>query len=108
MIAPLERRYQTFFAGHTPVAVAVVPGPGQPAHTFGPGEPLYTISVSDERGAKALASLDQFGVAVAYLKGWLDVDGDLITALKMRKFLRDFHPVAWASQFLPALIRGKR
>jgi cyclopropane-fatty-acyl-phospholipid synthase len=108
MIAPLERRYQTFFAGRTPVAFAVVPGPGQPAHTFGPGEPLYTISVSDERGAKALASLDQFGVAVAYLNGWLDVDGDLITALKMRGFLRDFHPVAWASQFLPALIRGKR
>lgn len=108
MIAPLQRRYQTFFAGRTPVSFAVVPAPGAAAHTFGPDEPVYTISVSDERGAKALASLDQFGVAVAYLNGWLDVDGDLITALKMRTFLRDFHPVAWASQFLPALIRGKR
>src|SRR5215472_566080 len=101
MIAPLERRYQTFFAGRTPVSFAVVPGPGQPAHVLGPGEPAYTISVADERGAKALASLDQLGVAVAYLNGWLDVDGDLIAALKMRQFLRDFHPVAWASQFLP-------
>jgi len=108
MIAPLQRRYQTFFAGRTPVSFAVVPGPGAAPHTFGPDAPVYTISVLDERGAKALASLDQLGVAVSYLNGWLDVDGDLITALKMRDFLRDFHPVAWASQFLPALIRGKR
>jgi len=108
MIASLQRRYQTFFAGRTPVSFAVVPGPGAAPHTFGPDAPVYTISVLDERGAKALASLDQLGVAVSYLNGWLDVDGDLITALKMRDFLRDFHPVAWASQFLPALIRGKR
>jgi cyclopropane-fatty-acyl-phospholipid synthase len=108
MIAPLQRRYQTFFAGRTPVSFAVVPAPGAEPHTFGPDAPVYTIRVLDERGAKALASLDQLGVAVAYLNGWLDVDGDMIIALKMRKFLQDFHPIAWVSQFLPALIRGKR
>jgi len=84
MIAPLQRRYQTFFAGRTPVSFAVVPGPGAAPHTFGPDAPVYTISVLDERGAKALASLDQFGVAVAYLNGWLDVDGSEVpTALPL-------------------------
>ena len=62
----------------------------------------------DARGAKALATLDQFGVAVAYLEGWLDVDGDLAAALRMRRFFRDIHPIAWVSQFAPSLSRVAR
>jgi cyclopropane-fatty-acyl-phospholipid synthase len=76
-------------------------------HHFGSGEPAFTITVRDGRGARALAGLDQFGVAVAYLQGWLDVDGDLVAALRMRKFFKDFHPIAWFSQFAPALVRGR-
>ena len=30
---------------------------------------------------------------MAYLQGWLDVDGDLAEALKMRSFFNDFHPM---------------
>jgi cyclopropane-fatty-acyl-phospholipid synthase len=81
---------------------------GSPAHVFGSGEPLFTITITDPRGAKALAGLDQLGVAVAYLQGWLDVEGDLAEALKMRRFFTDFHPVAWVGRFLPALVRGRR
>ncbi|WP_345631681.1 class I SAM-dependent methyltransferase [Rugosimonospora acidiphila] len=108
LIAPLERRYQKFFADRPAVPFAVAAGPGAPAHTLGNGDPVFTITVTDARGAKALAGLDQFGVAVAYLQGWLDVDGDLATALKMRKFFHDIHPIAWVSQFTPALVRGRR
>jgi cyclopropane-fatty-acyl-phospholipid synthase len=108
LIAPLERRYQKFFADRPAIPFAVAPAPGAPAHTFGSGDPVFTITVADARGAKALAGLDQFGVAVAYLEGWLDVDGDLSVALKMRQFFHDVHPIAWVSQFAPALIRGKK
>jgi cyclopropane-fatty-acyl-phospholipid synthase len=108
LIAPLQRRYQKFFANRPAVPFAVAPGPGAPAHAFGTGDPAFTITVTDARGAKALAGLDQFGVAVAYLEGWLDVDGDLSAALKMRRFFHDIHPVAWVSQFAPALVRGRR
>src|SRR5947199_192518 len=71
------------------------------------GEPAFTITVRDGRGAKALAALDQFRVAVAYLQGWLDVDGDLVAALKMRQFFKDVHPIAWLTNFAPALLRGR-
>jgi cyclopropane-fatty-acyl-phospholipid synthase len=106
MISAVGRRYQAFFATkpETPFAVAA----GATLHSFGSGEPLFTITVEDPRGEKALGSLDQFGVAVAYLNGWLDVQGDLAAALKMRDFFRDFHPVAWVSQFVPSLIRGRK
>jgi cyclopropane-fatty-acyl-phospholipid synthase len=110
LLRTLERRYRTYFDTRAPITFAVRPGGGtsaEPAHVLGPDqEPAFTISVLDERGAKALASLDQFQVAIAYLKGWIDLDGDLVTALAMRKFFPDFHPVAWLGRFTPALFQG--
>ena len=108
MISALQRRYRDFFAAQPAIPFAVAPSPGAPAHTFGSGAPAFTITVNDGRGERALASLDQFGVAVAYLEGWLDVDGDLAAALRMRRFFRDIHPIAWVSRFAPALLRGRK
>ncbi|GAA4685958.1 class I SAM-dependent methyltransferase [Phytohabitans rumicis] len=108
MIAALQRRYQEFFASRpaVPFAVAAV---GGAAHRFGSGDPLFTITVKDTRGARALTGLDQLGIAVAYLQGWLDVDGDLVAALKMREFFKDFHPIAFLSRFTPAALwRGRK
>ena len=107
VVSALARRYDTFFASRTAIPFAVAMA-GSPAHTFGTGDPQFTITVHDPRGAKALAGLDQFGVAVAYLQGWLDVEGDLAAALKMRAFFTDFHPIAWLGRFLPALVRGRK
>ncbi|MFY1701512.1 MULTISPECIES: class I SAM-dependent methyltransferase [Micromonospora] len=103
----LERRYRSYAAGRpaTPFAITSDGGPG---HVIGAGEPAFTITVADARGARALASLDQFGVAVSYLRGWLDVDGDVAAALRMRDFFTDLHPLAWAARFAPALLRPGR
>jgi cyclopropane-fatty-acyl-phospholipid synthase len=105
LVSTLDRRYRAYFADRPPVPFALAPAGGA-RHVFGTGEPVFTITVKDDRGAKALASLDQLRVAMAYLKGWIDLDGDLVTALSMRKFFPDFHPVAWLARFSPALLRG--
>jgi cyclopropane-fatty-acyl-phospholipid synthase len=107
LVGALDRRYRTYFASRSPVSFAVQPL-GAPAHTFGPAEPAFVITVKERLGAKALASLDQFQIAVAYLKGWLDMDGDLMAALKMREFFPDVHPVAWLGRFVPAALGGGR
>jgi len=107
MIGALQRRYETYFADRPGVPFAVADAGAQP-HRFGAGDPLFTITVRDPRAAKALTSLDQFGVAVAYLEGWLDVDGDLGEALRMRTFFHDIHPIKWLSQFAPALVKGRK
>jgi len=104
LIRALERRYRAHFAQRPPVSFALTTAEGS-THTFGSGVPAFDIRVRDPRGAKALASLDQFQVAVAYLRSWLDVDGDLAAALKMRRFFRDIHPIAWLSNFAPSLLR---
>lgn len=109
MVDALQRRYATFFASpEQPAIPFAVASDGAARHTFGAGEPRFTIVVKDPRGARPLARLDQFGVAVAYLQGWLDVEGDLAAALRMRDFFADRHPLAFVSRFLPALVRGRR
>ncbi|MFY1632619.1 class I SAM-dependent methyltransferase [Solwaraspora sp. WMMB335] len=107
MVSALRRRYDSFFASRPPVPFAVVDRAGA-QHRLGPGEPEFTISVQDPRGGRALAGLDQFAVAVAYLQGWLDVDGDLAAALRMRAFFTDFHPVTRFSGLVTGLLRGRR
>lgn len=107
MIEAVRRRYRTFFADRPKTSFAVTTIDGA-THALGPDGPAFTITVKDPRGSKALASLDQFAVAMAYLRGALDVDGDLAAALRMRLFFRDIHPIAWLSQLAPALWRGRR
>lgn len=106
LIGALRRRYQQFFASVPEIPFAVVAAGRE--HRFGSAAPAFTITVRDWRGAKALAGLDQFAVVVAYLEGWLDVEGDLMAAMRMRRFFHDVHPVAWLSQFAPALLRGRQ
>jgi cyclopropane-fatty-acyl-phospholipid synthase len=106
LVRALERRYRAHFAHRPPVSFALTTTEGT-THTFGSGAPAFDIRVRDPRGAKALASLDQFQVAVAYLRSWLDVDGDLAMALKMRRFFHDVHPIAWLSNFAPSFLRPR-
>jgi cyclopropane-fatty-acyl-phospholipid synthase len=109
LIQTLDRRYRTFFATREPVAFAVRSTVGTTPvreHRFGTGDPVFTITIVDPRGGDALASMDQLQVAMAYLNGWLDLDGDLVSALTMRKFFPDFHPIAWLGRFAPALLQG--
>lgn len=99
----MTRRYREYFESRQAVPFAVRPLAGQQI-AFGAGEPSFTFTVQDRRGERALASLDQFKVAVAYLQGWLDLDGDMMTALSMRDFFRDFHPLSWIGRFFPPLV----
>ncbi|MDG4766576.1 class I SAM-dependent methyltransferase [Solwaraspora sp. WMMD406] len=107
MVGALRRRYDSFFTHRSPVPFAVRDATGA-EHRFGPGEPEFSIVVRDRRGDRALAALDQFAVAAAYLQGWLDVEGDLSAALRMRAFFTDFHPVARFSGLVTGMVRGRR
>jgi cyclopropane-fatty-acyl-phospholipid synthase len=105
VISALDKRYRRYFAHRLPVSFAVQTPQGQ-RHTFGPDQPLFAIAANDDEGARALSSMDQLQVALAYLQGHLDIDGDMMAALAMRKFFPDLHPVAWLSRFAPMLLRG--
>jgi cyclopropane-fatty-acyl-phospholipid synthase len=106
VIRTLDKRYHAYFATRPPVSFGVSTPEGQ-KQTFGPGEPVFTLSIADNKGAKALASLAQLQVAVAYLRGHIDVEGDMMAVLAMRKFFPDIHPIAWLTRFAPGFLQGK-
>src|SRR6187401_3009086 len=106
LVRTLDERYRKYFSKRPPTTFAVS-GTDGPAHTLGTGEPAFTITARDADGVRALGSLDQLQVAVAYLQGHLDVEGDLLAVFAMRKFFPDIHPIAWLARFAPGLLRGK-
>src|SRR5690242_6126871 len=82
VFSTLDRRYRRYFAYRPPVSFAVTTPDGQ-ARTFGPDQPAFTITVNDNDGADALSSMDQLQVALAYLHGHLNLEGDVLSALTM-------------------------
>jgi cyclopropane-fatty-acyl-phospholipid synthase len=78
-----------------------------PVYRIGGGPATFTIIVRDRRGSRALASMDELEVAIAYLNGWLDLTGDMLAALSMRRLFSDRHPIAYVTRFLHPLLRGQ-
>ena len=82
--------------------------PDRTRWAIGDGEPAFTGAVVTGKGFDALASFDELAVAEAYMNGDLDIEGDLLTALKARPVLGDRHPLKylWAT-YLQPLVRGQ-
>lgn len=97
----LRRRHSAYFKSGPKITFAVS-AIGGPTYRIGADDPAFVLNVVSASGAKALATLDQLSVAVAYLEGSLEIEGDLATALTMRRFFRDVHPIAWISRFKPS------
>ena len=58
----------------------------------GAGEPAFTVQIVTDKGLAAMSAFDELAVAEAYMDGDLDIEGDLLTALKLRPVLGDPHP----------------
>jgi cyclopropane-fatty-acyl-phospholipid synthase len=106
VLAKLQRRYDEFaaaYGGAVPFAVEA----GGARQVFGAGEPAFTLVAHGREGVAALGSLDGLLVGEAYLKGALDVEGDLLRVLSLRGLFRDRHPLLWAWKFVRPLLRGQ-
>lgn len=105
-ISRLERRRTEFFHHRDPVSFAVRFSDGD-RYVIGDSEPAFCIAGQDRRGDKALASLDLLQIGDAFINGSLDVEGDILTAMSVRRMFGDFHPLVWIGRFLPAVVRGR-
>jgi cyclopropane-fatty-acyl-phospholipid synthase len=56
---------------------------------LGSGEPAFDLYVRNENGAKALRSLNELAIAEAYVRGDLDIEGDVVRAMWLRSLLSD-------------------
>lgn len=73
-----------------PVEIAVR---GDRTYRFGEGEPAVKVLVNDPAGLSALGRLDELRICEAYMNGSLDVAGDMLGFVSLRRALRDSHPL---------------
>jgi cyclopropane-fatty-acyl-phospholipid synthase len=75
---------------------------------LGGGDVAFRIHAATPHAMNALASLDELRISEAYMDGDLDIEGDLLAALSLRKVLTDRHPFfrLLTTRILP-LLRGQ-
>lgn len=56
---------------------------------IGHGEPAFELHVRNRDGAKALRSLNELAIAEAYMRGDLDLEGDVVKAMWFRGLMAD-------------------
>ncbi len=82
--------------------------PGGAIHRVGAtaAKPAFTLRITNDRGWRALAALDETQIGGAYLQGDLDFEGDVLAALDLRRFLSDRHPLASLWRFVQPWLYG--
>jgi cyclopropane-fatty-acyl-phospholipid synthase len=73
----------------------------------GDGEPVFRAALRNERAVKAVRSLDEGNLAEAYMRGDIDLDGDMLQPFALRASLDDRHLLTSAWRFLQPLLFGQ-
>src|SRR5262245_38055579 len=63
-------------------------------------EPRLEVVVLNDRGLKAIATLNELRIVDSYLDGDLDLVGDLVAGMDLRELLSDTNPLVKAWTFL--------
>jgi cyclopropane-fatty-acyl-phospholipid synthase len=106
LVGVIRKRYEGFAGDGSgpPFALRTARGP---AHAFGGGNPAFTLVLHDGSAVAALSTLDSMAVGEAYLRGSLEVEGDVTALLSLRDMFADRHPLAWAWKFVRPLLFGQ-
>jgi cyclopropane-fatty-acyl-phospholipid synthase len=80
----------------------------EPCAFGGPGKSTFTLTCRDTEGMAAILSNDETRIAEAYIRGRIDIEGEMLDALKLRNQLSDRHPLMrlWML-FGKPLLRGQ-
>jgi cyclopropane-fatty-acyl-phospholipid synthase len=106
LVSMLERRYEALFHAQEPVPFGLRLA-GGPEHVFGRADPAFTLVVKSPNAVAALSTLDLMAIGEAYLQGALDVEGDFVRLMSLRRLFRDRHPLLWAWKFVRPLLFGQ-
>ena len=74
---------------------------------FGPAEASFSVVIRNQRGMRAIASIDEGRIGDAYVAGDIEIEGDMLQPFRLREQMRDLHPVAYAWRFLQPLLFGQ-
>lgn len=89
-----------------PVAFRVYT-PGGGAMAIGDGAPEFEVYIHNERGLSALRSASELRIADAYIRGDIDIEGDVVKAMWLRNFLSDRNVLLKLWRRLQPMIFGR-
>lgn len=95
VVSRFDERYRDFFGASDGPPFALRASDGT-AHAFGRGAPEFTLAASNGKGLSALGTLDHLVIAESYLRGAIEVEGDIEAVLRQRDFFTDSHPLVTA------------
>lgn len=64
----------------------------QHTYDFGDGEPEFTLIIRNDRGHRAIESLNQLAITEAYMRDDIDFDGDFVKVMSMETLVPDRAP----------------
>jgi cyclopropane-fatty-acyl-phospholipid synthase len=64
-------------------------------HRIGNGAVKFAVTIHNQRGLAALASMDEKRIGEAYLDGDISLEGDFVAALNLRTMFSDRHPLLY-------------
>jgi cyclopropane-fatty-acyl-phospholipid synthase len=76
-------------------------------YRFGEDEPTVKVLVKDRKGLEALRRLDELRICEAYMNGSLDVMGDMMGFVSLRRMLSDSHPLSYLWQRIAPWFIGR-
>ncbi len=109
LITAMRRRFDAAAAKGVAVRPFELRLQDRSAHSIGSaGEPAFSVRVVTDKGLTALGAFDELRIAEAYMDGDLDIDGEILTALKLRAVLGDPHPLRYlAATYVAPLLLGQ-
>jgi cyclopropane-fatty-acyl-phospholipid synthase len=75
--------------------------------SFGEASPQFQIILKNSDALKAISSLNEMRIAESYLRGDIDLEGDLIQSFELRNMLVDSSPLVSVWRFLEPLVFGQ-
>jgi cyclopropane-fatty-acyl-phospholipid synthase len=69
--------------------------------------PAFRVDVRSRRGARAIAGLQEYAIADAFLGGDIDIEGDFLAVMDMRRHMKDRHPLWWFLRFAVPTLLGQ-
>ena len=74
---------------------------------FGEASPQFQIILKNSDALKAISSLNETQIAESYLRGDIDLEGDIIQSFELRNTLVDSSPLVSIWRFLEPLVFGQ-
>lgn len=74
---------------------------------FGPAKPSFSVTIKNQRGLRAISSIDEGRIGDAYVAGDIEMEGDMLMPFYLREQMKDLHPVVYAWRFLQPLLFGQ-